>query len=540
MKRYLISITLICCLFSGFSQQRYSYEQGSVSFLSSQHVYVKFSNTDFIQVGDTLFKAVEATYVPALVVKNKSTTSCVSVLLNGAIRPVVGDVFFARKLVLKKEEKPEVPLPVQAPVVANPDPVSFTAPSKPERSDIEKNTKQDIRGRISAASYSSLSGVQRVHQMRYALNLQGEHIGNSKFSTDNYITFRHTLGEWAEVKSNFNRALIVYALGIRYDHDSTMSIALGRKINPNISSMGAIDGLQFEKKRGRFQGGVILGSRPDFEDYGINFNLFQAGAYMSYGVDTGRFVRQSTFAFVEQRNHFKTDRRFAYFQQSASLGPALNAFASFEVDLFSNINQTPQSTLSLTNTLLSLQLKVSRKLSLTGAYDNRKNVIYYESYKSFIDQLIEQETRQGLRIAANYRPFKTITWGINGSWRFQKNQENVSKNFNTYLNFNQIPVVNMSASISANLLQTDFLDSKMFGVRVSREIIPGILNADMYGRYLTYAYSYYENTSEQYVGGADLSFSLTRKLALHTYYEGTFDKNNTTLHRIHTKIIQRF
>ena len=120
--------------------------------------------------------------------------------------------------------------------------------------------------------------------MRYAFLLRGNNLGNSRFSIENYITFRHTINEWEEVKDNLNRALKVYSLALRYDFNKTSSLTIGRKINPKISSMGAIDGIQFEAGKGNFILGAIIGSRPDYLDYGLNFNLFQYISYYFYSV----------------------------------------------------------------------------------------------------------------------------------------------------------------------------------------------------------------------------------------------------------------
>ncbi|MBK9017712.1 MAG: hypothetical protein IPM82_28740 [Saprospiraceae bacterium] len=308
--------------------------------------------------------------------------------------------------------------------------------------------------------------------MRYAFTLQGNNLGNSRFSTDNYITFRHTVGEWQAVKDNFSDALKIYSLAVRYDLDKNSSISLGRKINPRISSMGVIDGLQVEKGLGNFMVGAIAGSRPNYTDYGFDLNLLQAGAYVGYNTSRDFKQSQSTLAFIEQHNGSKTDRRFVYLQHSNSLVKDFNFFGSMEVDLYENLNGQAKSTLSLTNMYLSLRYKLSKQLSLTTSYDNRKNIIYYESYKSYIDQLVDDETRQGLRFNINYRPLKFVTWGANASWRFQKSDMNLSKNLNSYLNFSRVPWIGASASITANFLQTNYLDSKMFGIRLTKEIIP--------------------------------------------------------------------
>jgi len=342
------------------------------------------------------------------------------------------------------------------------------------------------------------------------------------------------------VQANFQDALKVYSLAVKYDLDKKSSITVGRKINQRISSMGAIDGIQAEKGFGNMLIGAIAGSRPDFLDYGLNLNLLQFGVYFGHTSTKDNKVQQTTVAFIEQRNLSKTDRRFLYFQHSNAFAKDLNVFVTLEADLYQNIHETVSNTLSLTNLYLSLRYKLSKNISISASYDNRKNIIFYESYKSYIDQLIDDETRQGLRFNFNYRPFKTITWGVNASWRFQKDNANSSKNLNTYLNFSRIPWINASASVTANLLQTNYLDSKIYGVRITKEIIPGKLTSDVYFRMVDYQYNSYEYTIQQQIAGVDVSLNLTRKLAFHVYYEGTFDKKTDTLHRINTKIIQRF
>ena len=525
-----------------FGQKETVLLKGTVSYVSSQNVYVKYASTEGIEQGDTLFSKKDDLLTPSLVVKDKSSTSavCSSLMTEKA---KAGDEFFARipkkeapKQPEKKQKqaKPKVSLdslsPSGAPVVITPE-----SEEKPE-----PDFKQKIRGRLSAASYSNFYGGETTHRMRYAFTMQGNNIGNSRFSTDNYITFRHTAGEWNEVKDNFNDALKIYSLAVKYNFDKKSNITLGRKINQRISSMGAIDGLQFEKGFGDFLVGGIAGSRPKFSDYSFDGNLLQAGAYVGHVSNKNGKLLQSTLAFVEQRNGGATDRRFVYLQHSSNPVKNLSAFGSMEIDLYENINNEVKNTLSLTNMFLSLRYKLSKKASLSLSYDNRKNIIYYESYKSYIDQLIDDQTRQGLRLNVNYRPFKFVTWGANVSWRFQKNDMNLSKNLNSYLNFSRIPWIKASASLTANFLQTNYLNSKVFGVRISKEIIPGKLNSDLYFRMVDYSYENYDNKIKQQIGGADFSFNLTRKLAFHLYYEGTFNKASDTSHRFNTKIIQRF
>ena len=541
MRHFLFIPAFILFSISLLGQNEASYEKGTVSYVSSQNVYVKFESTESIAVGDTLYFSQSGQMKPALVVSNKSSISCVcNPLAAESIK--VSDEIFARKPVVKGEEKPQEEKPEVRPPAAE-EPIQKEEP-QPMPSGHEEQEgdvfKQKIKGRLSVGSYNNLSDNRDNYRMQYAFSLRGDNIGNSRFSTDDYIVFRHTSGEWDEVKNNLANALKVYSLSARYDLDKTSSITLGRKINPKISSMGAIDGVQFEKGMGNFMAGAIAGSRPDYQDYGVNFNLFQAGAYVGHVSGKDQKYQQSTLGFIEQRNDFKTDRRFVYFQHSDALLNNLNVFASFELDLFENIHDNPKSTLNLTNLYLSLRYKLSRKLSVSAAYDNRKNVIYYESFKNYIDNLIEQETRQGMRFNFNYRPMRFMVWGVNVNWRFQKSDLNVSKNLNSYLTYSRVPVLNASATLTANFLQTGYLNSRIFGLRITKDIIPGKLNGELSFRMVDYDYKTYEYSTHQNIAGVNLTFRLTKKLGLYVYYEGIFDSGDNSYTLLNAKVIQRF
>ena len=99
-----------------------------------------------------------------------------------------------------------------------------------------------------------------------------------------------------------------------------------------------------------------------------------------------------------------------------------------------NMHQLPGST----SAYISLRYRASRKLSLSASFDRRNNVIYYEPHKSFIDKLIEQETRQGLCFRFNYRPIKFETPGSSIGYRTQENSPNSSRNLYGFLTFRRI------------------------------------------------------------------------------------------------------
>ncbi len=178
--------------------------------------------------------------------------------------------------------------------------------------------RQQIRGSLSLVSYSDMSNTvsDNSQRFRYTLSIDASNIGNSKFSAESYISFRHKSGEWDEVKSDLFNALKIYTLAARYEINPTTKLIIGRRINPKLSSIGAVDGLQFEKRLHGFSFGILAGFRPDYIDYGFNSNLFQYGAYISYKTAASGSQSESSLAFMQQTNDFKTDRRFLYFQHS--------------------------------------------------------------------------------------------------------------------------------------------------------------------------------------------------------------------------------
>lgn len=513
-------------------------EKGEVSYVSSQNIYVKFPSTEPIAVGDTLFVKKGELLHPVLVVSNKSSTSCVcSPLTSDKIE--ISDEIIAITAKKKVEEIAEIEEELETEEeTISPQEEIIAEVSSPPDEDVEPEFKQKIRGRISAASYSNLSDYGDRHRMRYGFSFRGNNLNNSRYSIESNIIFRHNAGEWSEVQDNLASALKVYALAARYDFDQSSNVTLGRRINPKLSSMGAIDGVQYEKGVGNLTFGAIAGTRPDYSDYGFNLDLLQAGAFISHSSD--KRYQLSTLAFAEQRNGGAVDRRFVYFQHSSNPVKNLNLFGSFEMDMYQNINGEVKNEPRLTNLYVSARYRFSRKFNFSLSYDNRQNIIYYESYKGFIDNLIEQETRQGLRAGISVRPMKFVTFGANGSWRFQKSDMNLSKNLNTYLNISRVPGIDARLSLRANFLQTNYLDSKIFGVRMSKDIVKGKVGSELYFRMVDYQYRESSYSIQQKVVGANLNLRITKKLSLYLYGERTFDNLDRNLTRINAKIIQRF
>jgi hypothetical protein len=507
---------------------------GKVSFISPQNVYVKFKTTEGILPGDTLF-ILSGKLIPVLVVKNLSSYSC-------ACAPVsTQKITVSQDIVTRKKDKAKTPEnKINGDIVKEPEPAVISADTaKKYPSSVLK--KQKINGSLAAYSYSDFSntGARNITQLRYNYTLDARNIGNSKFSVENYITFRHKLGDWSLVKSDLFNALKVYTFAVMYEPGKSTKISLGRTINYRISSIGAMDGIQVEKTFNKFSVGAVAGTRPDYIDYGFNGKLLQYGGYIAFDTKKDEFFSQSSLAFMEQMNNMKTDRRFLYFQHSSSIIKGLYLFSTLEVDLYKVESNLPQSTFDLTSLYVSLRYRITKNFTLTGSYDQRKNVLFYETYKSLIDSVFQNERRQSLRLQANYRITQNMTFGIESGYRFSKTDPRPSKNLYAYVTYVQVPGLGVSVSLNGTYLESAFMTGKVLGADITKDFFKSRLQTSLGYRYENYTLPESQLSVLQHIGEMSLYWQLSRKISFSVNYEGTFEQHNK-YNRIYLQIRKRF
>jgi len=533
MKYKFIFISFIVIVSSNlFGQVKDQLIDGKVSFVTSKNIYVKFDDTKNINIGDTLKFLNQIT--PCLVVKNKSSNSVVCYVINECDVKKGNAVYYNYSTQNKNTEKPII---VNKEINANKDTTEIIDQK-------EKNSRylQKIRGRISIASYSTLSNIREDrHRMMYRLTFDVEHIGDSKFSFESYLTYRQYFKSNEKSTSRNNNIFNVYNLALRYDVDPTLFLVFGRKINNKMSSVGAIDGLQVEKFFGKNYVGAIAGFRPDIFDYTFNPDLFEYGAYYGRITDNINFNSQTTLGYIEQRNDGEIDRRYAYFQHSSTIIKKLNLFASMELDLYNKVNDTVNNDVRLTNLYVSARYRFNRKIDLSLSYDSRKRILYYETFKSEIERLLDDDiARQGFRVRLNVRPVKYLIVGISYSKRFQIDDQNKSDNIYGYVSYSRIPGIGGGISLNYNMNTSNYLESNILSLRYSRNLVKNKLNADFYYRYADFEYfnSYIGNYKQNYYG-TNISYNITSKLMLSVSgeYSNSNQENNF---RIYTKLVKRF
>lgn len=535
-------IILFFCGFSffGLSQKNIELVQGEVSFVTSTNVYVKFQNMEIVNISDTLFLEESQLMQAALVVTQKSSTSAVCIPIS-EIFPEKGVKVFFKNIKIETIDNP-VMEKTDSPVD---DIVEDKFVDDPQDIENLKNSKkiyqQKVRVRTSLASYSSLrQEYEDKHRLMYRLSINADHIQDSKLSFESYVNYRENISSGEPSPNVQTKFLRLYNAAIHYDIDTTLRLTLGRKINYRASSLGAIDGLQGEKQFGNYFVGAIAGFRPDFVQFDFNPSLFEYGVYSGHQVRNRKIYSSSTLGFLEQRNAGETDRRYMYVQHSSTFSRKLNLFASFELDLFEKINGVSSTQPRLTNFYISSRYRFSRAFNLTLSYDSRKRIIFYETLKTDLERLLEDdEARQGVRIRVNSNPIKFINLGLSYSLRFQSDDANTSNNFNAYSSISKIPGIGGRMSINFNHNTSNYLKGDIYSVRYSRPIIKRKLNLDVYYRNTNYTYLSSEISFVQNYYGANLNFRILKTLSFSVLGEMS-TRDDQTNYRINTKLIKRF
>ncbi|MBU1100940.1 MAG: hypothetical protein KKA84_11110 [Bacteroidetes bacterium] len=515
----LLTLVILLLIVNNYQAQSYSVEYipGMVSYVSSQNIYVSLNNQNNIAIGDTLFQRTNTTIKAAMIIQYISSRSVAGSPI-GNFSFSKGDTLFARII-----NKTKIGALVSEDAISNEEEVF---PIDVENQNLENNS--NLRGRLSVSSYSTTSNHLKStdQRWRYLFSLKGEKIYNSPFSIDSYISFKYRNSEWSEVTSNVGKAAKIYSLAIKYNFDEDHRLTLGRTFNKWISNMGTMDGIQLENKFGGFYTGIVIGSRPNLSDYGYNMKLLQFGGYVGRADTIGSGIMQNSVAFVQQTNDYKIDRRFIYIQHSNSSIEKVNIFASTEIDLYARHNGSGENKINITGLYASIRYAPVRWFSINTSYDARKNVVYYETYKSYADSLLESNTRQGARLRLNFRPLSGVNVGVTYGYRFRADDSNPSSNYSISLSSSKVPLLQSNVYFSYTNFTSNYFQGQIIGGRISKDIFSNTISTAFGYRHLLYDYS---NNSrlKQNILSLDLTTTLSKILFLSANYEGTFQENNT-------------
>lgn len=516
--RILISvITLLIMERAAIAQSNGSPELGTVSFVTTTRVYVKFEETRSILKGDTLYLIDNEQLVPALIVDQKSSLSCVGKPI-GQNKLNKGDVLQFNGRVLR-EEKTEQPL---------------------KKALVKK--KDNIEGSVSIANYSNISSATDFNARNVArLRLTAKELLGTGLSFDTYFIYRRNLesSETGIVQSPglFN----VYGLSLQYSKEGDYSVSIGRKINRRVASLGMMDGLHVEKQAGKIHVGGIVGFRPDQIDNTFNSNLMQYGGYVGFSHTLNKKRIETTVGLLEQKNGSGLDRRYVYMQGSANLGFGFSLFSSAEIDLY-NLNAEMQETGSrLTNLHLSTNYRISKRVRVSISYDTRRQIIFYETFQTQLERLIaDDQARQGIRARVNLKVTKGISAGFAYGKRYQNSLANASNNYNAFATLRNAPIIGGTLSGNINVNQSSYLNSISTTFRHNKYYFQNKVNASTYLRSVVYSYNPERDITliHQFVGSS-INYRFGKKMSVRGLVEFSLRKAEYKS-RVNLQLTKRF
>jgi hypothetical protein len=506
----------ISCGLSQSSEEK----KGIVSFISSQNIYTKFNDTKNISEGDTLYYRDGNKLIPAVAAKYISSTSVAGEII-GNLKITIND-----ELIVFIKNNGSVPQPVES--------EENNKETIPLQNTLAGNSgkkltgKEKINGRFSVQSYSNISNSVKgdFQRWRYTVSFNGKNLYDSPLSVKTHMNFNYKADEWNIISRKPANNIRVYDLAVKYDLTNRSSFIIGRHLNEKITNISSIDGVQYQGPIGDFNTGVFAGSRPDFSNMGFNLKLFQAGVYVNRSDSIGNNYTDNTLALVQQTNDFKTDRRLLYFQHSNNFINSLSMFFSAEADLYKKINNESKNELSLTGLFISARYNPLKEASFSFSYDARRNIKLYETFKNYLETLLENEMRQGLRAGVHIRPFSKFSIGANLGYRFRKGDPAPSNDLGGYLSYSLIPVIEITPTISYTRIKSSYLSGNVISAMISKNIEFANSSFSVIYRNSDYMFSGNLNSNQHSVS-ADLSSRIIKEIFFSLGWEGIFDGNRT-------------
>ena len=539
-KKNIKILVLIILFFSSaimIAKENKYKKDGKISFITTQNIYVRFEDTEGVSTGDTVYYNYNGKFIPVMIVQFLSTTSCSGKKISNT-KLKIGD----NVSVWSANDEPEILILNKAGNEKDSNLANDTTQQEFRKDKIKIPVhRSNFYGSVTANSFSGFANYANsigTQSWWYSVNLHAENISGTPFYFSNYMNFSYLTSNWNSIKTNVFNNLKIYDLSIGYKVNK-FSIWLGRHMNNNISSVGPIDGLQIEKGFGKFALGGVIGSRPDFLHMGLNSNLFEYGAYVNRLDTINQRQMQSTIAIFQQLNHGKTDRRFLYFQHNNNIINNLYLFFSSEIDLFKLQNNKAKSDFSLTSLYLSTQYTPVKPLTINLSYDARRNVIYYETFKSLYDSLFENQLRQGLRLSFFIRPFRGMFLNLGGGYSFQKGDIKPSRNFNISITKTDVPLLDISASFSFNRIFSNYQSGSVYGITLTKYIPFNSTSISAGISKLHYNFGGFTGNIDQKILTLQISTKIVNQLYFNIYYEGEFE-GKTTYGRIMAGINFRF
>lgn len=450
---------IILCAVASLPLATYA-QEGEVTYISHDNIYVRFITAVNINVGDTLWMSTDDVAQPAMIVAQRSSISVVGQALPG-VQIEVGQVMEHRHEVIVPELPPAKLI----------DPVK--APEPAQRTWAQSRGRFRWTGATYVTGANNLRIVNRINwhhefeNIPLTIDLQGSQ--NMQRMTVGDSTYR--IG-----KGNPHRFAATYHI------TPDASVGLGRQRVRALSSLGVLDGLHYEHNLGNWQVGGVVGFRPDLVTYKVNPSQFQAGLYGQYDHRQGSTRIKQSLGLMEQRVGSGIDRRFLYYQGSATMGD-WRIFGSTNVDLYENFDSAQARTTFQPNSIyLSANYRINDQWQVFTSWDSRQRIIFYETYDHELEQILaDQRALQGLRLRLQYQRDDHWRFNLGGHLHSQLNS-NMAVMLQAGADYRNVPIIGGHLSMQGQFGTANAMNTSFLSLRYRRSALNNRLHGSLYAR----------------------------------------------------------
>lgn len=396
-------------LFIGFKASGQTNSRpGEVTYITSENVYVRFPSTDGLAAGDTL-RGEDGT--PCLVVQQMSSTSCVTLPIGGC-SPVVGQAMLATIAARPPADAALNESPAATESRPNPPAspaASASAPAFPP---------MRISGSVTAATHAA-SALRDNHaslttaRATFRVNLGAENLAGLPLDLDLAGNFQSIYRDASSSTPGWRQRNTFYQAAATYRFMSSgVALTAGRRLARGFSTIGSIDGLHGEWRRGAWVAGAVVGYQP-----GLLTNALDPDR-PAYGLHVGKRSRGEDMrsdwrlGFLGQSFAGATDRQFVFGQVDVDLGNAVQMFASGEWDVYATAGYNRPGPRALFG---SVQWQFAPGWSAYLSADKRAPILRFSSFESSTLQSLMDRPAQYVyraRLSGRFAAKHRVTIGV--------------------------------------------------------------------------------------------------------------------------------
>jgi hypothetical protein len=130
-------------------------------------------------------------------------------------------------------------------------------------------------------------------------------------------------------------------------------------------------------------------------------------------------------------------------------------------------------------------------------------------------------------------------FNLGAGYRFTPGDPKPTRNYNGSISYTRVPFINSSVSVSGNYLMTNYLDGKIFGLRIYKDLFEGLINLGLGYRNLTYDFNSGAADLRQNIFETDLSLRFSDSIYFNLSYEGVFEEKDS-YGRVFINLTKRF